>query len=299
MSLEQLENIFFWYCITIGLIGNTLTCILIKLKISRFQHYFKKKKSNVRKGENCTATTTSTVTTTTGSNLVRTSTIINENGNKSNGNTFSIFINKNLLLDYRHNWNLYLYFIGINIFDTIILVNWILSRIKITNNVQLGYDFEDKSLEMAAANSTLDIASITLVNENYEFEHFLSNSFISKNVTDVCHFNHSFANLTCDHNLSSTITLHTLINWPVTESKIKLITLQGVCQIYYYLTIVSLQASFAYTLACLLDRLFKFNVIKKDITKNFAKLQLNESFIEVFIDKYYLLFIQTNYHQFS
>jgi len=43
----------------------------------------------------------------------------------------------------------------------------------------------------------------------------------------------------------------------------KIINYNGLCQLHYYLTIISFYGSLCYTLACLLDRLFKLKVIEK------------------------------------
>jgi hypothetical protein len=45
----------------------------------------------------------------------------------------------------------------------------------------------------------------------------------------------------------------------------KIINYNGLCQLHYYLTIISFYGSLCYTLASLLDRIFKLKVIEKNL----------------------------------
>lgn len=113
---DQHETYFFIYCCTIGIIGNTFTCFLLKRRINRFKSYLASKRASL------------------------------DNVNSTKRSNPLLHIDKCILFDYRHNWNLYLYFIGVNIFDTIILLNWILSRwtLRLGYPSRFGYKIEDE-----------------------------------------------------------------------------------------------------------------------------------------------------------
>lgn len=118
--------------------GNLLTCFLLKRRINRFKSYLASKRDFLNKSTSLRASTYSS--TTNGTSNACTSgggggggNASGENGTTSNTNNkqriAQMHVNKCILFDYRHNWNLYLYFIGLNIFDTTVLINWIVSRI--------------------------------------------------------------------------------------------------------------------------------------------------------------------------
>lgn len=86
-----------------------MTCILLKRRINRFKSYLVSKRMA----------------------LVRADSRLQLPGRLPG----TLHVDKCILFDYRHNWNLYLYFIGVNIFDTIILLNWIIS----ISTVNVGY----------------------------------------------------------------------------------------------------------------------------------------------------------------
>lgn len=207
---DQLETVFFLYCCVIGIIGNAFTCFLLKRRISRFKFYMESQKELLNKTSKL------------------------------------MHIDKSILFDYRHNWNLYMYFIGINIFDSLILVNWIVSRLSIKlGNAVKAYKRPCDTCD----NGWSDYMVNTSVLDKNDYERFLS----SNGLESVADFNisRSFSGILEE------------IGRQIIYADSKLIDLQGVCQIYYYFTIVALQASFAYTFACLLDRMFKLKIINK------------------------------------
>lgn len=105
----QLRDFFVYYCCTVGIIGNLVTCFLLKRRINDFNHYLMSRRMA----------------------LVRADARVQLPGRLPS----TLHIDKCVLFDYRHNWNLYLYFIGVNVFDTIILLNWIISL----GTYNLGY----------------------------------------------------------------------------------------------------------------------------------------------------------------
>ena len=55
-------------------------------------------------------------------------------------------------------------------------------------------------------------------------------------------------------------------------SSMLLMDVPGMCQIYYYFSIISMQGSFSFTIACLLDRIVKLKVISNEISSNKSDL---------------------------
>ncbi|CAF0884840.1 unnamed protein product [Brachionus calyciflorus] len=213
LEFKNLENLVIWYFFIIGLFGNSLTIVLFYRRISQFKSNIIKKNESYSKIE-------------------RTS------NNKLN----TILIDKRTLMDRRHNWNLYLYFIGINISDIIVLFSWLISKIELTS-----MNYSKLSHDMPENNNT----------------HFLKKEHLS-------YFINSYSLVKPLNNLTSVslgLLIENLSN-SLRYVKIRLIDIQGVCQLNSYLITVSLQASYAYTLASILDRIFKLKIINREYLTN-------------------------------
>jgi hypothetical protein len=257
-SLARFEDIFTWYCCLFGLIGNTITCVLFAVKILKLHNNYYKFNSN------------------TSSSLLTTTSTSNEN----NTTNTTIVFNRNIILEKKHNITIYLYYIGILVSDLILLFNWILSKIsintsaeiKLTNDEQIILDSTD-FIKDNFSNTDLNLARYD------DYMEFLRTYSIhpDKNITNYyytienfIYMNKSISNN--DLNVSPSlwnyyyIALDSIIdNLNIRIFNIKFIDLQGVCQLYYYFTIISLNGSFIYILASLLDRIVKIRVINKEI----------------------------------
>lgn len=123
-TLGTLDKIFVCYCCTIGIVGNLMTCVLFKRRINRFKFYLESKRMA----------------------LVRADARLRKPRSSADRLLGTLHVDKCILLDYRHNWNLYLYMIGVNIFDLIILLNWIISLVSVNVGFRsrMAYDtYED------------------------------------------------------------------------------------------------------------------------------------------------------------
>lgn len=232
-GLETIEDLFIWYCCVLGIIGNTLTSLLFFRRMSKFKSYLLKK-NKIYQNTNSTTST-------------------------SNNNT--ILIDKNNLLDRRHNWNLYFYFIGINISDMIVLIIWILSKVTITTNLKSKIthnlqQYENETVLLNNQDYAKFLNSLSLVNQN---SLLLSLNNSNTNINQPLDQKNQY--MTIDTILKN-------LNNQFRYFKMKLIDIQGICQIYYYFTIISLHGSFAYTLVALLDRIVKLKKMNKEYLEN-------------------------------
>lgn len=208
---RNLEIFVIWYFFIIGILGNTTTCYFLYRRIINFSTPIVKKNSRLTKSI------------------------------KSDIDSSCIVLDKTKIFNRRHNWNLYLYFIGVNIFDIIVLFSWLISKLEI--KVQ---KYSKISHTLPQINQ-----SFRFLNQ-HEFENFISlyEPLDSLNYST----NTSFDNL-MQH-----------LNSSLRYIKIRLIDLQGVCQLNSYLITVSLQASYAYTVASIFDRFFKMKLMNRDFS---------------------------------
>ena len=140
-----------------------------------------------------------------------------------------------------------------SISDTLVIINWILSLVQRNHLLDNRATFEvnDKPIEQQVALNLNDILN------GY---HFISTkstlSYFKENYENIVL--KEFNNKT-EYFVSSDFVLKSLKN-EQNMTPVKIINLQGVCQLHYYLAMVSLYGSLIYTLACLLDRLFRLEV---------------------------------------
>lgn len=208
----NLEILVIWYFFIVGIIGNSLTCFLLYRRIKNFR-----------------------------------TPLLNKNeSEKLNADCSNIILDKNKIFNRRHNWNLYLYFIGINISDIIVLFSWLISKL----------EFKVKKYSKITHN--LSLINDSLIFDNYELENFI-------NLYSPVSFNYSI------NTSFNNVVKHLGEN--LRYISIRLIDIQGVCQMNSYLITVSLQASYVYTVASILDRLLKMKVMNRDYfsTKNSQK----------------------------
>lgn len=289
MFSESFEDILIWYCCTIGIIGNSITCILISKRICQFKNRIINK--NIKANRNAslnaassshgapsappstTNASSSFVNTTTPHSSAQPNTVAQSNNEQSLTKcTDAQFINidKMKLLDVKHNWTIYLYFIGINIADILVLFSWILSKlfISIELNAKLTYELEFNSSNEVALLGYDDY--LNLVRSNY----FTEGKNLSVYLNNQTHLLKQTPSSLKDYEnvgFPLFVTLNSIIESlddQLRYVRIKLIDIQGVCQLYYYITIISLHGTFSYTLACLLDRFVKMKVINKEILAN-------------------------------
>lgn len=139
-----------------------------------------------------------------------------------------------------------------------VIINWILSLINKNQPLEQSVAFErnDKSTEPPQIALNL--------NDILNGYHFISTK------STITYFDENFSQLDLqpfnnrtEYFVPLDIVLKTLKVENITRP-IKIINIQGVCQLHYYLTIVSLYGSLIYTLACLMDRLFRLKVIYKN-----------------------------------
>ena len=240
------SDIFIWYCCIIGISGNLLVFFLFILRLSSLKRNVCLK--NKRKHEDCEKTLPKKH-----SFVILPSTSVNKAENAT-----VLFINKNVLIDLNHNWTLYLYFLGIIVSDIFIIANWILSKIQIDYETNfrilhnLDFDDEKKQAFLSLADY-LNFSSLYNIKNHTNFTVFKDQSKL------ITQSNTSFF-LDLDFVLNSFDNQQNSI-------KIKVIDLQGVCQIYYFLTNASLHCAFAYMLIAVLDRLVKWSVINRDVAK--------------------------------
>ena len=230
------DDIFIWYCCIIGIIGNSLTCYLLMRRLSKFKNkIIEDKNINASQQQNQQQQLLPSTS----------SSISNEN---------TIFVNKRLLIDLKNNWTIYSYFIGINIADIVVLLSWIMSKINI--NVRAV-----QNLTFNASYSSNESAFLPY--ETYSNFMNLYNPKILNNSLTL--FKETNSASPSENFYVSLETIIANLNNKIDYFRIKLIDIQGICQLYYYLTIISLHGSFTYTLACILDRLVKLKEINKEI----------------------------------
>jgi hypothetical protein len=240
------SEIFIWYCCIIGINGNILVFYLFIKRLSSLKRNVCLEIKNVAEESENSKEKFPVI-------LPSTSTDAPQNS--------GVYINKNILLDLNHNWTLYLYFLGIIISDIVVLINWILSKVNIDYEANfrirhnLDYDTEKEAAFLS-------------------FQDYLS--FSSSYKIKSKHTNETFAPLYSNQNeyagqknLTFFVNLDYILKTYDNHTnflKIKIIDLQGVCQIYYFLTNASLHCVFAYILISVLDRLVKRSGIKKDLS---------------------------------
>jgi hypothetical protein len=283
------ENLYVWYCCILGIIGNTLTCLLLTKRI-----YAIKNRINNRK---------------------RTpSGIFNKMVSISRAASASLSKSRHYS-DYKQNLTIYLYFIAISIADLIVLLNWLASLLYIDMKIDRSMAF---SATTAANMNTDDVLrnyyikpldkSVNVFN-NSNHDVFISmrcienpilaeskeddeydNSNRSMSLAYIYHYDQTHLSP-----LKETLSINEVYNMLKTNdtfdvfvpfatlldafdkniqyTKMKLIDIQGICQVHYYLTMVSLYATLGYTLACLIERLFKM----KHILNNEIFIEMYES----------------------
>jgi hypothetical protein len=291
------ENLYIWYCCILGIIGNTLTCLLLTRRI-----YAIKNRIKIRSK-------------TTGGIITKMVSIGRAASTKNRH--YSI---------YKQNLTIYLYFIAISFADLIMLLNWLASMLHINIKVERSMAFSPSATESIDTSGTSNTYTMELaVDKNPNTIHNNNNNnnsndvFISLNSYFIRHSEYWFTSdsnqenqkdnynkslylaYAYDHSsnqkhlnrlkeeitisqvynlLKSNVTFDVFVPFNailnsfennIQHTKMKLIDIQGVCQIHYYLTMVSLYATIGYTLACLIERLFKM----KHILHN-----------EIFIDMY-------------
>lgn len=229
------KKFFIWYCCIIGIIGNTYICIKLAQQVARLR---KTKKRN------------------------------NSERHRSRDDQENLPESKSSF-DRKHNMTIFYYLIGLNLSDTLVIINWILSLLQ--KNVLLDQNF---TFQVNEQNMHEDLAlnlNDFLNGYNYISDRPTS-SYVEENFRSI-NLNH-LNNMT-EYFMRSMVILTSLRM----EKKLvstQLINIQGVCQLHYYLTIISLYGSLCYTLACLFDRLFRLGVIYKNFDTEREKRHLQE-----------------------
>lgn len=146
----------------------------------------------------------------------------------------------------KHNHSIYLYFIGICISDLIFLINLSINKILIETKLDVQITFDNERPQNLSINYSDFIEFTKSLNMTLNGAYYSNTSSSNNNY---------FVNI--DHPLSLLKQV-----WDDNEkTSINLTNIQGVCQFYNYFSIAALSASFSFTLAALLDRLFKHDVI--------------------------------------
>ncbi|RNA10922.1 hypothetical protein BpHYR1_043333 [Brachionus plicatilis] len=170
--------------------------------------------------------------------------VISPHSQVQDRNSKNIILDKNKIFNRRHNWNLYLYFIGVSISDILVLFSWLISKLEI--NIQkyskISHDLPQINQNLTFYESDLEkFIGLYSPVESFNFPMNTSLDILIEQMSQSLRF-----------------------------IKIRLIDIQGVCQLNSYLITVSLQASYAYTVASIFDRLLKMKVMNRDYfsTKN-------------------------------
>lgn len=175
----------------------------------------------------------------------------------------------------KHNYAIYFYFIGICISDMVVLVNWLISKLNITAKLDTQLTFENEN------NNNQNV----LISYN-DFIEFSNNISVSLNLSNIKIFDQENTDTFLNNNKLINILNKQLQNYDEYVT-IKMTNLQGICQLYNYFALTGLCSSFSFTLAALLDRLFKIEVIfnvfmrknkkKPNETNNFEETLLANS----------------------
>jgi hypothetical protein len=224
---------YIFYFVAFGIIGNLLTCFLVIRRIIKLRRRCKQALK-----EGCTSE-----------------------------------LHQIYLADKIHNSNIYNYFAAIILCDLIVLINWILSEVMVNVEVKKTLRYEHDTSLLTSKSSfiveTLPSSSL-MINDNRNREQLLVKF---DNYSQLDEMFPSFANKLNISNDSYTsfstilIDINEIIQHFHNEfhtTKTKIVNLQFVCQLHYYLTFVSLYGIFSFTLACLFDRFLKMKVIQFD-----------------------------------
>jgi hypothetical protein len=257
---ENFLSIFQWYCYIFGLAGNLFTLALLLRRVLYFKLNLinRTTKTNIQAEQQNTASDPS----------------------KIPEDKTSIRIHRSNLVDRRNNWTLYYYIIGIVVSDIFILVCWVVSKLSVHVKLKSKFEydvlnFEPQSVETTEAikhsstekNILLDeeftrmLASLSFADGNYSISNI--SSFVFRPTGDPFYIMDSII-----YNL----------NQKYRYFSVQLMDIPGICQIYYYFSIISMHGSFSFTIACLLDRLVKLKVIHAEIVE--SKLKKN-SYMEL------------------
>ena len=137
--------------------------------------------------------------------------------------------------------------------DLLVILNWILSMI--TKEIQLDqnamFHANDKLIKTNVILNLNDVLNGWQFISSEPATKFLNNSF-SESFLDTL-------NATQEYYLHSELILN-YFNREKIVTFTKIINSSGLCQLHYYLTIISLYGTLCYTLACLFDRVFKLKV---------------------------------------
>ncbi len=136
--------------------------------------------------------------------------------------------------------------------DLLVILNWIFSMI--TNDLALdqhaAYKVNNKPLEASHLLNLNDVLNGFQLISNHPVQEFITTTFgqtlDSLNNTQEYYMHPSL--------IMGFLKKENLI------VRTKIINHNGLCQLHYYLTIISLYGTICYTLACLLDRIFKLKV---------------------------------------
>lgn len=147
----------------------------------------------------------------------------------------------------KHNYVIYMYFVGICVSDMIVLANWFISKVNIEAKLGVQISFGDH-----------DSHSDNIFINNDDFFKFFNN------ISSMNSSNRKFYKKNYDYDINISYAIGTLTAETETLKEymsIKLTNIQGICQLYNYFAIATLCASLSFTLAALFDRYFKIDVV--------------------------------------